>query len=151
MVYASIYCLTPLHHGVHRIWMDAAAATNSLARDPGTAISHHAQLYPTLPYPISDNRTNSFNQTQNLFHTYAQFAALNKPPPNPTEEELRLESQLKDLLEQVRYRPPTAMTAPQQANTPPARFPRRPTHPPPRLRSNPHIISPKTKLPLPPP
>ncbi|CAI7616630.1 unnamed protein product [Penicillium pancosmium] len=39
-------------------------------------------------------------QTENLFHTYAQFAALNKPPPNPTEEELRLESQLKDLLEQ---------------------------------------------------
>ncbi|KAJ5098864.1 hypothetical protein N7532_005865 [Penicillium argentinense] len=39
-------------------------------------------------------------QTENLFNTYAQFASLNKPPPNPTEEELRVESQLKDLLEQ---------------------------------------------------
>ncbi|KAJ6145086.1 hypothetical protein N7470_008981 [Penicillium chermesinum] len=38
-------------------------------------------------------------QTENLFHTYAQFSSLTKPPPNPTEEELRIESQLKDLLE----------------------------------------------------
>ncbi|KAJ5767088.1 uncharacterized protein N7511_004704 [Penicillium nucicola] len=38
-------------------------------------------------------------QTENLFHTYSQFASLTKPPQTPTEEELRLESQLKDLLE----------------------------------------------------
>ncbi|KAJ5635826.1 uncharacterized protein N7484_009139 [Penicillium longicatenatum] len=38
-------------------------------------------------------------QTENLFHTYAQFASLTKPPPEPTDEELRIESQLKDLLE----------------------------------------------------
>ncbi|KAJ5691212.1 hypothetical protein N7493_000532 [Penicillium malachiteum] len=38
-------------------------------------------------------------QTENLFHSYAQFASLTKPPPEPTEEELRIESQLKDLLE----------------------------------------------------
>ncbi|KAJ5880875.1 uncharacterized protein N7473_011928 [Penicillium subrubescens] len=38
-------------------------------------------------------------QTEQLFHTYAQFSSLTKPPPSPTEEELRLESQLKDLLE----------------------------------------------------
>ncbi|KAJ5218521.1 uncharacterized protein N7498_000620 [Penicillium cinerascens] len=38
-------------------------------------------------------------QTENLFHTYAQFASLTKPPQTPTEEELRTESQLKDLLE----------------------------------------------------
>ncbi|KAJ5160348.1 uncharacterized protein N7482_007352 [Penicillium canariense] len=38
-------------------------------------------------------------QTENLFHTYAQFSSLTKPPQTPTEEELRLESQLKDLLE----------------------------------------------------
>ncbi|KAJ5893973.1 hypothetical protein N7495_005664 [Penicillium taxi] len=38
-------------------------------------------------------------QTENLFHNYAQFASLTKPPPEPTEEELRVESQLKDLLE----------------------------------------------------
>lgn len=37
-------------------------------------------------------------QTENLFHTYSQFASITKPPPSPTEEELRLESQLKDLL-----------------------------------------------------
>ncbi|GLI74453.1 protein transport protein gos1 [Penicillium ochrochloron] len=38
-------------------------------------------------------------QTEQLFHTYAQFSSLTKPPPSPTEEELRLESQLKELLE----------------------------------------------------
>ncbi|CAI7588372.1 unnamed protein product [Penicillium glandicola] len=38
-------------------------------------------------------------QTENLFHTYSQFASISKPPPSPTEEELRLGSQLKDLLE----------------------------------------------------
>ncbi|KAJ5122661.1 hypothetical protein N7448_003795 [Penicillium atrosanguineum] len=38
-------------------------------------------------------------QTENLFHTYAQFASLTKPPQTPTEEEVRTESQLKDLLE----------------------------------------------------
>ncbi|EPS32228.1 hypothetical protein POX_d05608 [Penicillium oxalicum] len=38
-------------------------------------------------------------QTEQLFHTYAQFSSLAKPPQSPTEEELRLESQLKDLLE----------------------------------------------------
>ncbi|KAJ5985310.1 hypothetical protein N7522_012506 [Penicillium canescens] len=38
-------------------------------------------------------------QTENLFHTYSQFASITKPTQTPTEEELRLESQLKDLLE----------------------------------------------------
>ncbi|KAJ5794129.1 hypothetical protein N7457_000728 [Penicillium paradoxum] len=38
-------------------------------------------------------------QTENLFHTYSQFASITKPPPSPTDEELRLESQLKDLLD----------------------------------------------------
>ncbi|KAJ6120077.1 hypothetical protein N7523_004357 [Penicillium sp. IBT 18751x] len=38
-------------------------------------------------------------QTENLFHTYAQFASLTKLPQTPTEEEMRTESQLKDLLE----------------------------------------------------
>ncbi|CAG7923184.1 unnamed protein product [Penicillium olsonii] len=38
-------------------------------------------------------------QTENFFHTYSQFASVTKPPQTPTEEELRLESQLKDLLE----------------------------------------------------
>ncbi|RAL11442.1 putative vesicle transport v-SNARE protein Gos1 [Aspergillus homomorphus CBS 101889] len=38
-------------------------------------------------------------QTENLFHTYSQYAALSKPPPTPSEEELRNESQLKDILD----------------------------------------------------
>lgn len=41
-------------------------------------------------------------QTESLFHTYAQYASMTKPPPTPAEEELRLESQLKDLLQKVR-------------------------------------------------
>ncbi|GKZ33200.1 hypothetical protein AbraIFM66950_002992 [Aspergillus brasiliensis] len=38
-------------------------------------------------------------QTENLFHTYSQYASLTKLPPTPSEEEQRIESQLKDLLE----------------------------------------------------
>ncbi|PYH44481.1 putative vesicle transport v-SNARE protein Gos1 [Aspergillus saccharolyticus JOP 1030-1] len=38
-------------------------------------------------------------QTENLFHTYSQYAALTKPPPTPSEEELRTESQLQDILD----------------------------------------------------
>ncbi|KAL4989693.1 hypothetical protein BDW68DRAFT_62701 [Aspergillus falconensis] len=38
-------------------------------------------------------------QTENLFHTYSQYASMTKLPPQPTEEEARNESQLKDLLE----------------------------------------------------
>ncbi|OJI90742.1 hypothetical protein ASPTUDRAFT_26254 [Aspergillus tubingensis CBS 134.48] len=41
-------------------------------------------------------------QTENLFHTYSQYASLTKLPPTPSEEEQRIESQLKDLLERVR-------------------------------------------------
>ncbi|CAK45282.1 hypothetical protein CBS115989_628 [Aspergillus niger] len=38
-------------------------------------------------------------QTENLFHTYSQYASLTKLPPTPSDEEQRIESQLKDLLE----------------------------------------------------
>ncbi|GKZ18146.1 hypothetical protein AbraIFM66951_000320 [Aspergillus brasiliensis] len=38
-------------------------------------------------------------QTENLFHTYSQYASLTKLPPTTSEEEQRIESQLKDLLE----------------------------------------------------
>ncbi|RAK95801.1 putative vesicle transport v-SNARE protein Gos1 [Aspergillus ibericus CBS 121593] len=38
-------------------------------------------------------------QTENLFHTYSQYASLTKLPPSPSEEEQRIESQLQDLLE----------------------------------------------------
>ncbi|GFG27196.1 golgi SNAP receptor complex member 1 [Aspergillus udagawae] len=38
-------------------------------------------------------------QTESLFHTYAQYASMTKLPPKPSEEEQRIESQLKDLLE----------------------------------------------------
>ncbi|RHZ46380.1 putative vesicle transport v-SNARE protein Gos1 [Aspergillus thermomutatus] len=40
-------------------------------------------------------------QTESLFHTYAQYASMTKLPPKPSEEEQRVESQLKDLLEKV--------------------------------------------------
>ncbi|KAI9834588.1 MAG: hypothetical protein M1819_002964 [Sarea resinae] len=38
-------------------------------------------------------------QTETLFHTYSQFASLSNVPPKPTEEELRVEAELKDILE----------------------------------------------------
>jgi Golgi SNAP receptor complex protein 1 len=40
-------------------------------------------------------------QTESLFHTYAQYASMTKLAPKPSEEEQRVESQLKDLLEKV--------------------------------------------------
>ncbi|KAL2845854.1 hypothetical protein BJX68DRAFT_269050 [Aspergillus pseudodeflectus] len=38
-------------------------------------------------------------QTENLFHTYSQFASMTKLPPQPSEDEIRTESQIKELLE----------------------------------------------------
>ncbi|GAE00216.1 vesicle transport v-SNARE protein superfamily [Paecilomyces variotii No. 5] len=38
-------------------------------------------------------------QTEGLFHTYAQYASMTKLPPQPSEEEQRIEGQLRDLLE----------------------------------------------------
>ncbi|KAH8731043.1 hypothetical protein GQ44DRAFT_699248 [Phaeosphaeriaceae sp. PMI808] len=39
-------------------------------------------------------------QTETLFHTYSQFASMPKIPANPSEEELRVETRLNDILEQ---------------------------------------------------
>ncbi|KKK13085.1 hypothetical protein P175DRAFT_0499068 [Aspergillus ochraceoroseus IBT 24754] len=39
------------------------------------------------------------SQTENLFHTYSQYASMAKLPASPCEDELRTESQLKDLFE----------------------------------------------------
>ncbi|KAL2872056.1 putative vesicle transport v-SNARE protein Gos1 [Aspergillus lucknowensis] len=38
-------------------------------------------------------------QTENLFHTYSQYASMTKLPPQPSEEEIRNESQIRELLE----------------------------------------------------
>ncbi|PLB43901.1 V-snare-domain-containing protein [Aspergillus steynii IBT 23096] len=38
-------------------------------------------------------------QTETLFHSYAQYASMTKLPSTPSDDELRLESQLKELLE----------------------------------------------------
>ncbi|KAL2785043.1 hypothetical protein BJX66DRAFT_315615 [Aspergillus keveii] len=38
-------------------------------------------------------------QTESLFHTYSQFASMTKLPPQPSEDETRTESQIKELLE----------------------------------------------------
>ncbi|KAL4997145.1 hypothetical protein BDV10DRAFT_97360 [Aspergillus recurvatus] len=38
-------------------------------------------------------------QTENLFHTYSQYASMTKLPPQPSDEETRNQTQIKDLLE----------------------------------------------------
>ncbi|KAL4916261.1 hypothetical protein BDW62DRAFT_186805 [Aspergillus aurantiobrunneus] len=38
-------------------------------------------------------------QTENLFHTYSQYASMTKLPLQPSEEETRNESQIRDILE----------------------------------------------------
>ncbi|KAL1985749.1 hypothetical protein VTN96DRAFT_7371 [Rasamsonia emersonii] len=38
-------------------------------------------------------------QTESLFHSYSQYASMSRLPPKPSEEEQRLEGQIKDLLE----------------------------------------------------
>lgn len=40
-------------------------------------------------------------QTEALFHTFSQVASAANIPPKPSDEELRTESQLQDLLEKV--------------------------------------------------
>jgi hypothetical protein len=40
-------------------------------------------------------------QTESLFNTYSQYARSSTLPPKPTEEELRTESEIKELLSQV--------------------------------------------------
>lgn len=40
-------------------------------------------------------------QTDAHFHTYSQFASMSSIPPKPTEEELRTEAQLEELLDRV--------------------------------------------------
>jgi Golgi SNAP receptor complex protein 1 len=40
-------------------------------------------------------------QTETLFHTYSQFAAVPNIPLNPTEEEKQTESKLQEILEKV--------------------------------------------------
>ncbi|EAS27758.1 vesicle transport V-SNARE protein superfamily [Coccidioides immitis RS] len=42
-------------------------------------------------------------QTESLFHTYAQYASAAQIPAQPSEEEQRIEVQLKDLLERREY------------------------------------------------
>ncbi|KAK8166766.1 hypothetical protein IWX90DRAFT_385653 [Phyllosticta citrichinensis] len=39
------------------------------------------------------------SQTESLFHIYSQFASMTNIPPKPTEEELRAESQIRELLD----------------------------------------------------
>ena len=58
-----------------------------------------------LKYALLDNNdwmflTNNV-QTETLFHTYSQFAAVSNIPPKPTEDEKQTESKVQDLLEKV--------------------------------------------------
>lgn len=119
-----------LRHDVHRLRMGTAAATSPLARDTGTI---SASLIPTLQL--------SFGQTETLFQTYAQFASLTKPPQTPSEDELRTQSQLEDLLERVCHLPEMSLGAnnpliisysakPSSLNSPACSTLKPPSHPP---------------------
>jgi hypothetical protein len=48
-------------------------------------------------------------QTETLFHTYSQFAAVSNILPKPTEEEKQTESKLEDILEKVGWSPCCAL------------------------------------------
>src|SRR5204862_8238803 len=97
-------------------------------------------------------------QTENLFHTYSQFATVPKIPPKPSEGEERIESQLQDILQRVRFPvvpPPRTKTREHLSTDVPlstaAGNTYLPTCPPPRLRIDAHLLGTKTKQPLPPP
>lgn len=45
-------------------------------------------------------------QTETLFHTYSQFGSTPNIPPKPSEEELRVETRLQEVLEQVPHATP---------------------------------------------
>lgn len=44
---------------------------------------------------------NEGGQTETLFHTYSQFGSTPNIPAKPSEEELRVETRLNEVLEQV--------------------------------------------------
>jgi hypothetical protein len=45
---------------------------------------------------------NHATKTESLFHTYSQYASMTHLPSNPSEEELRIETQINDILEKAR-------------------------------------------------
>jgi hypothetical protein len=52
--------------------------------------------------PSTTNLKLTIFQTDTLFHTYSQFAAVPNIPPKPSEDERQTESKLQEILEKVR-------------------------------------------------
>ena len=50
-------------------------------------------------------------QTESLFHTYAQYASQSAIDPKPSEEELRTEEQLNEILEKACPKAPSIATS----------------------------------------
>jgi Golgi SNAP receptor complex protein 1 len=72
--------------------LGATTPTDSFPRNPGNTIT---------PQTIHIGaHTDTPNQTETLFSTYSQYATSTTLPPKPSEEELRLETQLRTLLDQ---------------------------------------------------
>lgn len=77
-----------LCYGVYRRRVGASAPASASPRATGRCLAHPAQSSPD-PSP----------QTETLFHTYSQFAAAPNIPQKPSEDELKTETNLQELLE----------------------------------------------------
>lgn len=71
--------------------MGATASTSTSPREPGTPFA--------APDLVGHQLTTM--QTESLFHTYSQFANAPNIPAKPSEEEVRTETQLQEILEKV--------------------------------------------------
>lgn len=75
--------------------MGPAPAAGPFIGDAGT------ELRVDVESSLNQDADCMISQTEGLFHTYAQYASMTKLPPQPSEEEQRIEGQLRDLLEKV--------------------------------------------------
>ena len=93
-------CLSLSHELRHVLdwrWLGAAAPASAHPRAAGVyIIDHHGGLNRW-----SRMYANNGRQTETLFHTYSQFASAPNIPAKPSEEELRVETRLNEVLEQV--------------------------------------------------
>ena len=82
---------------LYRVRVGTAAAAGQISGDSGTL----NKIGDGMGFDKKIRLIFCDIQTENLFHTYSQYASMTKLPPQPSDEENRNQAQIKDLLEKV--------------------------------------------------
>lgn len=94
--------------------MGTIATASEKSREPGRA--HRLLRATVIDFPVE--------QTETLFHKYSQYASMSNLPQKPSEEELRTETQIQELLDKVHSHPRKISTSdPSDLSRPPGRSP----------------------------